>query len=96
MESNTAEKIEVAEDNLTLETIHESFQTDFDKLERRLEITEDNLHADSRNINMHVAEIIQEERDQKKNMMAMLGCLIVLNIVIAIIAVVTVTVIVSQ
>lgn len=96
MESHVAEKIERSNDNLTLETIHESFQMDFNKLERRLEITEDNLHADSRNINMHVAEIIQEERDQKKNMMAMMGCIVFLNVVIAIVAIVTITIIVSQ
>ena len=95
METNIAEHLEEQTGTLTLEEIHNSFQTDFDKLERRLEITADNLHADSRNINMHVAEIIQEERDQKRDMMAMMGCLLVINVVIAVVAIITVTIMVS-
>ncbi len=80
---------------LTLDVIHESFETDFESLKQRVRIAEENIHSDACNINRHVSEIIQEERDQKKTIMTMMGCIVALNITIAIVAIITV-VLISQ
>jgi len=92
METNTAE---TQEESLTLDIIHQSFETDFDALKQRLRIAEDNLHADTRIINKHITEIMQEERDQKRDLMHLMSCLIFLNLGIAIIAVITIGMLVS-
>ena len=92
MESNAAE---TPMESLTLDVIHESFETDFEAVRRRMKIAEDNLHADTCNINRHISEIIQEERDQKKSLMNLMGCLVVLNVGVAIIAVITIGILIS-
>lgn len=99
MSSNTAKKLktkETAVKSLTIEEIHASFQTDFEEIKDRLDLTEQHLHSDSTRVDRHVVDIIEEERDQKKNIMAMMGVLILLNIVTAIAAIVVVTGLILQ
>lgn len=94
MESNAAENLE--NETLTLEIIHQSFETDFDSIKCRLRISEDNLHTDVANINRYVSEIIQEERDQKKIVLTLMTSLIFINVFVAISAIIIVALLISQ
>lgn len=97
MKTNTAkrEKETIAK-SLTLEEIHKSFQTDFEEIKDRLDLTEQHLHSDSTRVDMHVRDIIDEERDQKKSIMTLMGVVIILNVITAISAIVVVTGLILQ
>lgn len=80
---------------LTLEEIHKTFETDFEKVKDLLHLTEEHLHHDSNRINNQMAEIIREERDQKRNLSTLISVIMFLNVITAISGIVVVSILVS-
>ena len=80
---------------VTLDSLQQSFETNFEDVKDKLHLAEEHLHLDSNRIVNQVTEIIREERDQKKNLATLMTMLIVLNLATAITAVVVVCKMVS-